>query len=40
MNPLLQLLTYGLVFVVILPGRHDKEMEPYLLFFFLSLIHI
>jgi len=37
-NPLLQLLTYGLVFVVILPGRHDKEMEPYLLFFFCGIL--
>ncbi|PYQ48908.1 MAG: hypothetical protein DMF78_20025 [Acidobacteria bacterium] len=37
-NPLLQLLTYGLVFVVILPGRHDPEMEPYLLFFFCGIL--
>ena len=38
MNPLLQLLTYGLVFAVILPGRHDEQMEPYLLFFFCGIL--
>ena len=38
MNPLLQLLTYGLVFAVILPGRHDQEMEPFLLFFFCGIL--
>jgi homopolymeric O-antigen transport system permease protein len=37
-NPLLQLLTYGLVFTVILPGRHQPEMEPYLLFFFCGIL--
>jgi lipopolysaccharide transport system permease protein len=37
-NPLLQLLTYGLVFVVILPGRRDPQMEPYLLFFFCGIL--
>ncbi len=37
-NPLLQLLTYGLVFGVILPGRHPAAMEPYLLFFFCGIL--
>ena len=37
-NPLLQLLTYGLVFTVILPMRHSAEMEPYLLFFFCGIL--
>jgi homopolymeric O-antigen transport system permease protein len=37
-NPLLQLLTYGLVFAVILPGRYPPEMEPYLLFFFCGIL--
>jgi ABC-type polysaccharide/polyol phosphate export permease len=37
-NPLLQLLTYGLVFTVILPGRHSPEIEPYLLFFFCGIL--
>jgi len=37
-NPLLQLLTYGLVFTVILPGRHSPEMQPYLLFFFCGIL--
>ncbi|MCI0569655.1 MAG: ABC transporter permease [Myxococcaceae bacterium] len=37
-NPLLQLLTYGLVFTVILPVRHPPEMEPYLLFFFCGIL--
>lgn len=32
-NPLLQLLTYGLVFGYVLPGRRSEGMEPYLLFF-------
>jgi lipopolysaccharide transport system permease protein len=32
-NPLLQLLTYGVVFGYMLPGQKAKEMEPYLLFF-------
>ena len=32
-NPLLQLLTYGLVFGYMLPDQRAKEMEPYLLFF-------
>ena len=37
-NPLLQLLTYGLVFTVILPGRHSPTIEPYLLFFFCGIL--
>jgi len=37
-NPLLQLLTYGLVFTVILPGRHSPAIEPYLLFFFCGIL--
>jgi len=37
-NPLLQLLTYGLVFSVILPGRRSAAMEPYLLFFFCGIL--
>ncbi len=37
-NPLLQLLTYGLVFSVILPGRRAPEIEPYLLFFFCGIL--
>jgi ABC-type polysaccharide/polyol phosphate export permease len=37
-NPLLQLLTYGLVFSVILPGRRSPNIEPYLLFFFCGIL--
>jgi ABC-type polysaccharide/polyol phosphate export permease len=37
-NPLLQLLTYGLVFTVILPVTRPPETEPYLLFFFCGLL--
>jgi lipopolysaccharide transport system permease protein len=37
-NPLLQLLTYGLVFTVILPGRRSPNIEPYLLFFFCGIL--
>lgn len=32
-NPLLNLLTYGLVFGYVIPGERPKAMEPYLLFF-------
>ncbi len=32
-NPLLHLLTYGIVFAYVLPGQRPREMEPYLLFF-------
>jgi len=37
-NPLLLLVTYTLVFTVILPGRHSPEMEPYFLFFFCGIL--
>jgi lipopolysaccharide transport system permease protein len=37
-NPLLQLLTYGLVFGVIIPRAKDPHMEPYLLFFFCGIL--
>jgi len=37
-NPLLQLLTYGFVFTVILPGRRSENIEPYLLFFFCGIL--
>ncbi|HET9317690.1 MAG TPA: ABC transporter permease [Vicinamibacteria bacterium] len=32
-NPLLLLVTYGIVFIYILPARRSPAMEPYLLFF-------
>jgi len=37
-NPLLLLLTYTLVFSVILPGRHSPQMEPYFLFLFCGIL--
>jgi lipopolysaccharide transport system permease protein len=38
-NPLLQLLTYGLVFGIILPpGQRSPAIEPYLLFFFCGIL--
>ena len=37
-NPLLQLLTYALVFGVILPGQRSAAIEPYLLFFFCGIL--
>jgi ABC-type polysaccharide/polyol phosphate export permease len=37
-NPLLLLLTYTLVFTVILPGRRSPNMEPYYLFFFCGIL--
>jgi homopolymeric O-antigen transport system permease protein len=37
-NPLLQLLTYGLVFSVILPVGRSPAMDPYLLFFFCGIL--
>jgi ABC-type polysaccharide/polyol phosphate export permease len=37
-NPLLLLLTYVLVFTVVLPGRHDAAMEPFALFFFCGIL--
>jgi ABC-type polysaccharide/polyol phosphate export permease len=37
-NPLLLLLTYTLVFTVILPGRQSEVMQPYFLFFFTGIL--
>jgi ABC-type polysaccharide/polyol phosphate export permease len=37
-NPLLLLLTYTLVFTVILPGRQTEDMQPYFLFFFCGIL--
>ena len=37
-NPLLLLLTYTLVFTVILPGRQSEAMQPYFLFFFSGIL--
>jgi lipopolysaccharide transport system permease protein len=37
-NPLLLLLTYTVVFTVILPGRRSPTMEPYYLFFFCGIL--
>src|SRR5215510_14188388 len=37
-NPLLMLVTYTLVFTVILPGRHSPALEPYFLFFFCGIL--
>jgi ABC-type polysaccharide/polyol phosphate export permease len=37
-NPLLLLLTYTLVFTVILPGRQSEAMQPYFLFFFTGIL--
>jgi lipopolysaccharide transport system permease protein len=37
-NPLLLLLTYTLVFSVILPGRHSPQTEPYFLFLFCGIL--
>jgi lipopolysaccharide transport system permease protein len=37
-NPLLQLVTYGLVFGLILPNRHSAAIEPYLVFFFCGIL--
>lgn len=37
-NPLLNLLTYGIVFGYFLPVQRPKEMEPYLLFFACGLL--
>jgi lipopolysaccharide transport system permease protein len=36
-NPLLLLLTYTVVFTIILPGRRSPTMEPYYLFFFCGI---
>jgi len=37
-NPLLLLLTYTVVFTMILPVRHSARMEPYFLFFFCGIL--
>jgi lipopolysaccharide transport system permease protein len=37
-NPLLLLLTYGLVFTVMLPVRRSPHMEPYFLFLFCGIL--
>jgi ABC-type polysaccharide/polyol phosphate export permease len=37
-NPLLLLLTYGLVFTVMLPVRRSPGMEPYFLFLFCGIL--
>jgi lipopolysaccharide transport system permease protein len=37
-NPLLLLLTYTVVFTIILPGRRSPTMEPYYLFFFCGIL--
>jgi len=37
-NPLLLLLTYTVVFTMILPVRHSAHMEPYYLFFFCGIL--
>jgi lipopolysaccharide transport system permease protein len=37
-NPLLLLLTYGLVFTYVFPGVRPKAMEPYFLFLFCGIL--
>jgi lipopolysaccharide transport system permease protein len=37
-NPLMLLLTYTLVFTVMLPVKHSPKMEPYFLFFFCGIL--
>jgi lipopolysaccharide transport system permease protein len=37
-NPLLLLLTYGLVFTYVFPGVRSKRMEPYFLFLFCGIL--
>jgi ABC-type polysaccharide/polyol phosphate export permease len=37
-NPLLLLLTYVVVFTVVLPGRHSPAIEPFALFFFCGIL--
>lgn len=37
-NPLLLLLTYGLVFTVMLPVKRSPQMEPYFLFLFCGIL--
>src|SRR5437762_5805928 len=37
-NPLLLLLTYGVVFTYMLPGVRSRELEPYFLFLFCGIL--
>jgi ABC-type polysaccharide/polyol phosphate export permease len=37
-NPLLLLLTYVVVFTLVLPGKHSPAMEPFALFFFCGIL--
>ena len=37
-NPLLLLLIYTVVFTVVMPGVHPKELEPYALFMFCGIL--
>ena len=37
-NPLLLLLTYGLVFTYVFPGARSKNVEPYFLFLFCGIL--
>ena len=37
-NPLLLLLTYVVVFTIVLPGTHSPAMEPFALFFFCGIL--
>ncbi len=37
-NPLLLLLTYGLVFTYVFPGARSKSVEPYFLFLFCGIL--
>jgi len=37
-NPLLLLLTYVVVFTLVLPGTHSPAMEPFALFFFCGIL--
>ena len=37
-NPLLLLLTYVVVFTVVMPGTHSPAMEPFALFFFCGIL--
>jgi len=37
-NPLLLLLTYTVVFTLILPGRQSQNIQPYFLFFFCGIL--
>ena len=37
-NPLLLLLTYVVVFTLVLPGKHSPAMQPFALFFFCGIL--